>query len=119
MAAPRIFVSMGTPYSDRYLQFRDELETFLRNRCKVERGIMGKSAYPDGSPLEKVRDVMRDCHGVIVVAYERKYLQSGVEKRGGKAPITLQDRAYTTPWNHIESAMAFSLGLPLYVICEN
>ena len=62
---------------------------------------------------------MRDCHGVIVVAYERKYLQAGVEKRGGKAPITLQDRAYTTPWNHIESAMAFSLGLPLYVICEN
>jgi hypothetical protein len=119
MAAPRIFVSMGTPYSDRYLQFRDELETFLRNSCKVDPRIIGKSDYPDGSPLEKVRDVMRDCHGVIVVAYERKYLQAGVEKRGGKAPITLQDRAYTTPWNHIESAMAFSLGLPLYVICEN
>ncbi len=119
MVTPRVFISMGTPYTAQYSQFRDELESFLRDSCKVDPRIIGKNEYPSGSPLEKIRDVMRGCHGVLVVAYERKFLEAGIEKRGGSTPRNLNGLTYTTAWNHIESAMAFSFGLPLYIICQH
>jgi hypothetical protein len=118
MAPPRVFVSMGTPYTPVYAQFRDELESFLRDSCGVNPRIMGKNEYPSGSPLEHIRDVMRQCAGVMIVAYERKYVKSGVEKRGATAAQKIDNCSYTTPWNHIESAIAYSLELPLYIICQ-
>jgi hypothetical protein len=118
MATPRIFISMGTPYNDQYLQFRDALEDFLRNGCKANPRIIDKNEYPSGNPLDKIRDVMRTCHGVLVVAYERTYLETGFEKRGSDRATPISQRKYTTPWNHIESAMAYSLGLPIYIICQ-
>jgi hypothetical protein len=118
MATPRIFISMGTPYNDEYLEFRDALEEFLRNGCNANPRIIDKNEYPSGNALDKIRDVMRTCHGVLVVAYERTYLEAGIEKRGSDRAVALSQRKYTTPWNHIESAMAYSLGLPIYIICQ-
>jgi hypothetical protein len=118
MTPPRVFISMGTPYTAAYKQFRDELETFLRDNCGVDPRIVGKNEYPTGSPLAHIRSVMRQCAGVIIVAYERKYLETGVEKRGAEAAQKLKNRTYTTPWNHIESAIAYSLDLPLYIFCQ-
>jgi hypothetical protein len=117
MAEPRVFISMGTPYNESSEEFRDALEKFLR-RCRTDPRIIGVNEYPTGNPLAKIRDVMKTCHGVIVVAYERKYLQAGIEKRYGSTPKPLNEQTYTTPWNHIESAMAYSLGLPIYIICQ-
>jgi hypothetical protein len=56
---------------------------------------------------------------VIIVAYERKFVTAGFERRGGVTERLISEEKYTTPWNHVESAMAFALRLPLYVICEN
>ena len=119
MGLPKVFISMGTPYTPEYAAFRDALEAFLRDHCKVDPRIIGKNEYPSGSPLPKIREVMRKCDGVIIVAYERKHLAKGAEKRGSDAEVAISNRAYTTPWNHIESAMAFGLNLPIHIICQN
>jgi hypothetical protein len=118
MAVPKVFVSMGTPYTADYLRFREELESFLRDQCRVDPRIIGKNEYPTGSPLAKIHEVMRRCDGVIIVAYERKHVARGAEKRGSDAEVKFADRTYTTPWNHIESAIAFSLSLPIHILCQ-
>ena len=118
MGTPRIFISMGTPYTDAYLKFRDALEEFLRIQCRCDPRIIGKNEYPTGSPVGKIADVMKSCDGVIIVAYERKFLQAGIERRGGTHAAELAQETYTTPWNHIESAMAYSFGLPIYIIAQ-
>ncbi|HEY3815042.1 MAG TPA: hypothetical protein VGL66_17630 [Caulobacteraceae bacterium] len=61
---------------------------------------------------------MRECHGMVVVANERKFVELGKEKRGSPQETELQRSRYTTPWNHIESAIAYSLGLPIYIISQ-
>ncbi len=119
MATPRVFISMGTPYTEQYGLFRDKLEALLRDHCGVDPRIIGKNEYPPGNPLNHIRDVMRNCHGIVVVAYERTFIEAGIEKRTGKAERRIDKKTYTTPWNHIESAMAFGLGLPLYIICQH
>lgn len=118
MGTPRIFISMGTPYNDTLVGFRDALEVFLRDQCGVDPRILGKNEYPDGNPLAKIKSVMSSCHGVVVVANERKYVQTGIEKRSSPNAVDLSGKSYTTPWNHIESSMAYSLGLPLYILCQ-
>ncbi len=59
----------------------------------------------------------------IVVAFERKYVASGQEKRGANIPDedskTLTDVRLTTPWNHMEGAMAYGLGMPILILAEN
>ncbi len=118
MGAPRIFISMGTPYTDTYAQFRDSLEAFLRDQCKADPRIIGKNEYPPGNPLPKVKEVMNSCSGLIVVAYERKFLESGSEKRHGISPLPLTKLSFTTIWNHIELALAYAFDIPIYIICE-
>lgn len=119
MKTPRVFISMGTPYTEEQIRFRAALESMLRIQCGVDPRIIGMNEYPTGSPVHKIRDTMLTCDGVIVVAYERKYVNSGIERRGSPRERTFVDEKYTTTWNHIESAIAFSMGLPLYILCEN
>lgn len=118
MQTPRVFISMGTPRADAAKQFRNELEALLRDRCGVNPRIIGKNEYPPGNPLTHIRDVMRGCHGVVVVAYERLFLEAGMVRRGELDQEAISDRTYTTPWNHIESAMAYNLDLPIYILCQ-
>ena len=118
MKRPKIFISMGTPYNDKYREFRDELEDILRSSCDADPKIIGKTEYPEGNPLNKIKEVMSDCDGVLIVAYERKFVQNGQEKRNSNLAGKIADETYTTSWNHVESAMAFAMGIPLYIICE-
>jgi hypothetical protein len=110
---------MGTPYTPAYDQFRNDLAAFLHDKCEVNPRIIGKNEYPDGSPLEHIRKVMRTCSGLIIVAYERKFVQTGTEKRGSAEEQKIRNRVYTTPWNHVESAIAYSLELPIFILCQN
>ena len=57
---------------------------------------------------------MRECHGAIVVAFERTYFESGIEKK----KIDLKSVRYTTPWNQIEASLAFGFGIPIIVLME-
>jgi hypothetical protein len=118
MKTPRIFISMGTSYKPEHSEFRDELERLLRDRCGVDPRIIGKNEYPSGSPLNKIREVMSSCDGAIIVAYERKFVDKGSERRGSGEERAISGETYTTPWNHVESAIAFSLHLPLYIFCQ-
>jgi hypothetical protein len=119
MPTPRVFISMGTPYRSEYLEFRDALVLLLRDRLGVDPRMLGLNEYSPGNPVNKIREVMSTCDGVLVVAYERKQITRGLERRGASNERNISGENLTTPWNHVESAMAFSLRLPLYIIAEN
>jgi hypothetical protein len=61
---------------------------------------------------------MNKCSGTVIIALERTYFPSGVEKRGGPNATSLIEARYPSPWNQIEAGMAYSRGHPLMVIVE-
>jgi hypothetical protein len=63
--------------------------------------------------------LMESCAGAVVIALERSYFASGVEKRGGPNEVTVADISLPTPWNQIEAAIAYARGLPLLVIVDS
>ena len=80
MARKNVFVSMGFPYTESHRGFLDALIELLRS-CDVEPRVMNKTDYPTRNPLTDISQVMRECHGAIVVAFERTYFESGLEKQ--------------------------------------
>lgn len=118
MAKKNVFISMGSPFADAQGKFLDALIDLLRS-CDVEPRVVNKTDYSTGNPLKDISRIMRECQGAIIVAYERTYFESGLEKRRSPQEKTLESVRYTTPWNQIEASMAFALGLPIIVMLEN
>ena len=99
-----VFVSMGRPFTADQTAFRDDLINFLSQNGMTPRAI-NVTDYPTGSPLKGIFDVMRQCSGAIIVAFERSFYPQGVDRRHSNTPSTLADTRYTTPWSQIEATM--------------
>ena len=80
MAKKNVFISMGSPFAEQQGKFLDALIDLLHS-CDVEPRVINKTDYPTGNPLKDISRIMRECQGVIIVAYERTYFESGLEKR--------------------------------------
>ena len=61
---------------------------------------------------------MRECAGTIIIAFERIYVESGTELRGGESAQLIQHEKIPSIWNQIEAGMAYVLDHPLLVIKE-
>ena len=114
-----VFMSVGGTISDKQ-------ELFVAARWKTDcapkgwfRTRWGGMPSAFDSPLKTVTELMDKCVGCLVIALERSYFPSGMEKRGGPKESPLSNVKLPTPWNQIEAAMAYSRGLPLMVVVED
>jgi hypothetical protein len=65
---------------------------------------------------------MLDTYGMIAVAFRRMFVADGrlTVRRGTNDPEreTLAEQWFTSPWVHIETAMAYQQGLPVLILSE-
>src|SRR3954447_16307491 len=113
-----VFMSVGGTISDKQESFVCAVENRLRAEGLVPHTV-GRNAFSTDAPLKTVTDLMDKCAGCLVIALERSYFPSGMEKRGGPKESALMNVKLPTPWNQIEAAMAYSRGLPLMVVVED
>jgi hypothetical protein len=117
MDSKLIFVSVGSTCNPRQEEFVKAVEDRLRSEGLVPQTI-GRTAFSSDAPLKAVTELMDKCSGLMVIAFERCYFPSGTEKRGGQNSKSLIDVKVSTPWNHIEAAMAYSRHLPIFAVVE-
>ena len=115
-----VFLSYPAPYMARQHQFVERIRDYLRDRG-LEPRTLGVTDYDMDAPLTAIRRLMRESNGVITIAFRRAMIAAGT----GKPQSDLDAEAYdlsgkwlTSPWSHIEPAMAFQLGLPILVLRE-
>ncbi|OIQ97470.1 hypothetical protein GALL_204800 [mine drainage metagenome] len=72
---------------------------------------IGTTDFPSKSPMDGVIDLMNQCEGAIILGYPQINISIGHLKEKEVSSLYL-----ATEWNHIETAIAYSLGLPLLVI---
>jgi hypothetical protein len=113
-----VFLSVGGTISEKQESFVRAVEDRLRSEGLVPHTV-GRNAFGMDAPLKTVTDLMDKCVGCLVIALERSYFPSGMEKRGGPKEAPLSNVKLPTPWNQIEAAMAYSRGLPLMVVVED
>ena len=111
-----VFLSYSTPYSKEQEGFIETLKQTLETHCLYPR-TLGVTDYDLEEPLVAVRRMMLECNGLITIAFRRFEIQAGTEHKKG-AGKTLNGQYFTSPWCHIEPAMAYQLGLPILVFRE-
>ena len=74
------------------------------------------------APLTAIRRLMLESNGLITIALRRTHIvKSTARYRAdikGFEEVALNDAWLTTPWAHIEPAMAYQLGLPILLLRE-
>lgn len=113
----RAFLSVGRVSTAGQGAFVERLEAKLRN-SGVETRSIGRNAFTSGQPLDKVKEEMLQCRGLVAVAFERTLFPPGGRELRLQPlpPIDLPEQRYATPWHQIEISMAYTLGLPIFVI---
>jgi hypothetical protein len=112
-----IFVSVGVTATEKQEAFVRAVEERLRSEGIIPHTV-GRNTFSSDAPLKTVTELMDKCHGAVVVALERTYFPSGLERRGGTKETKLSEVKFPSPWNQIEAGMAFTRGLPIMVIVE-
>ena len=88
----------------------EEVEKLLEE-LSLEARTIGQSDYPIDFPLKEVRAVAKHCAGGLILGFSQERAQE--IERFGRARVT--NRAYPTPWNHLEAGVLFAIGLPLLI----
>lgn len=116
-----IFFSYPTPWATEQEEIIARVCAYLEQRG-FEPRTLGVTDYDMDAPLHAVRRLMLECNGLVTIALRRTHVIEGVKKHPSETDasidVSLDDRWLTTPWPHIEAAMAFQLGLPILVFRE-
>lgn len=116
-----VFLSYPRPYRAEQRDFIEALQVMLRARG-LEPRTLGVTDYDVDAPLQAIRRLMLESNGLITVALRRARIEHGQGRPNsdlGQASYGLQGQWMTSPWVHIEPAMAFQLGLPILVLRES
>ncbi len=73
---------------------------------------IGLSDYPNESPSDEVINLMKICKGTLVLGIPQIQIINGIIR--GNELVNQVDLG--TEWNHIEAALAYSIGHPLLII---
>lgn len=116
-----IFLSYPRPHQVQQKKFTDDLSAYLRKRG-LEPKTLGVNEYDLDAPLKAIRRLMMESNGLITVAFRRTWVKEGVLRKGadiaGANESPNDDIWLTSPYCHIEPAMAYQLGLPILLLRE-
>jgi hypothetical protein len=113
-----IFLSVGRTSTQAHEGFVSEIETYLKINGLNSRAI-GRNEFSVQQPLKHVMELMNECSGTVVIAFERIHIEKGTNQRNSDKVELIKDENLPTVWNQIEAAMAYTLGHPLLVIAES
>jgi hypothetical protein len=116
-----IFLSYPKPCFQIQVEFLHRVEAYLIERGFSPRTI-GVTDYDMDAPLKAIRRLMMESNGLITIAFRRIYVEKAVHRHGTDIPdmksSSIKQQWLTTPWAHIEPAMAYQLGLPILIFRE-
>lgn len=115
-----VFLSYPKPHLERQDKFVKSICSYLEERGFAGR-TLGVTDYGINSPLTAIRGLMMECNGIITVAFARTKVVNAISKPDsdlGDIGKSIEGQWLTSPWCHIEPAMAYQLGLPILLLRE-
>ena len=108
MPAAKIFLSIGRTENKQHQQLVETVESYLKMNDLLPQTV-GRTYFSSKQPLVAIKELMHECAGSIIMAYERTHLVEAIEKRGSSQEAHLQGLNLPTVWNQIEAAMAYTM----------
>ncbi|HUJ46776.1 MAG TPA: hypothetical protein VLV55_06560 [Rhizomicrobium sp.] len=118
---PVIFVSIGTPLSKQQLEFKIAIMNCVRGLGFEPRTVGDREEDTDSThirPWDHAVGILKSCDGAVVVAYEKDRASTLTRNKLDGTSTSSNDVRLMTVWNHAEASIAYSIGLPLLLLCE-
>lgn len=116
-----IFLSYPKPCFENQQKFIERITKYLDDRGFNPR-TLGVTDYDLDAPLTAIRRLMLESNGLLTVAFRRSFVEQGTARLRtnieGMQEVSIANKWLTTPWAHIEPAMAYQLGLPILILRE-
>jgi len=116
-----IFLSYPQPYLNKQRKFIEYINKYLLDRG-IETRTLGVTDYDMDEPLTAIRRLMLESNGLLTIAFRRAHIEKGFGKPNSDLDevqkYSLDDQWLTSPYCHIEPAMAFQIGLPILIFRE-
>jgi hypothetical protein len=116
-----IFLSYPKPCFGKQKAFIGRMVDYLKVRG-FEPRTLGVTDYDLDAPLKAIRRLMIESNGLITVAFRRTFIENGTARYRTDIDkldqVPINGKWLTTPWAHIEPAMAYQLGLPVLIFRE-
>jgi hypothetical protein len=112
-----VFLSVGRTYLPEQEAFVADLEATLRG-VGVNPRTVGRSDFSSRAPLKRIAEVLDECHGTVVLAFERAHASQYVDRPGSPQQNAIEDVRLPTVWNQIEAAISYVKDKPLLVLVE-
>jgi hypothetical protein len=113
----RIFLSCGVPDNGAQELFLSSVEAHLKSH-KCEPQTVGRSKYSGRQPVQAARDLIAECDGAFVIAFERTRILRGIERPAGAKPTNIDHESHPTVWNQMEASMAYAQRVPILTIVQ-
>jgi hypothetical protein len=111
----RVFFSVGFTEDEEQSAFRDAVIHELRLHS-LDPHTPHQTEFASDPALMAVYDEMKRSRATVVLAHKRILIEKGRDLTKPDEP--LDGRSIPTPWNHIEAALAWSLGHPILILQE-
>lgn len=115
-----VFLSYPKPHMKEQDDFVKEVMIYLESRG-FEPRTLGVTDYDMNEPLTAIRRLMLESNGLLTIAFRRGFIEKGIGKPNsdiGENSYDLSGQWLTSPYCHIEPAMAFQIGLPILILRE-
>lgn len=112
-----IFLSCGSPHTAQQEEFISAVEAHLKSHGCIPQTV-GRTNHSLRQPVQAARNLIAECHGAVVIASERTRIIQAVERRDSPKQKNIENESYTTIWNHMEAAMAYSKQVPILTFVQ-
>lgn len=118
--AINVFLSRPTPHEEGQKLLLNRIVRRLERRGLTARTI-GDTDY-GREPMPHIRSVMMDCNGLLGIGFRRFHIASGSDRpqsiTDSHSHGDIENRWLTSPYIHLEAAIAFQIGLPVLLFAE-
>jgi hypothetical protein len=113
-----VFLSAPTPHLPTQHAFLTQVKETLQANAMIPR-VVERRDGDSRSTLVPINEAMSACFGTVAIVLARSLVVEGLEYVGSTYQRDISTRYLTTPWIHIEVALAFQLGLPILLLKED
>jgi hypothetical protein len=118
-----IFLSRPNPFTNEQEIFLNILVELLHKNDMKNITLEAKDYNPYES-LTCLQEMIKRCYGMIIVSFGQSYIEKGIAKKGANSGTgffeatenNINKSWITSPFCHIEGAIAFSNNLPILTI---
>jgi hypothetical protein len=117
----RIPVFISSPSPDNLNPSQEASAKIIFNllqRYRLEWRSLGRSDYPNDTPLKEVLRMVRHCSGGIILGFEQFAAPTGEFRAGSPSANPVTNVSFPTPWNQLEAGILFGAGLPIMIFRE-